>query len=155
MSVTGHKSVQSLSVYWRVSDEEKIQMGESLGMNLEPSSASCMTAYTAPNNNTVFADTESALYEVQTMELDVVEQLFLDFNEQESTKSILRPICFNNCTVNIANVNVNMKKRAIPPEIVVSIDIVILYLLLVRYIAIFYLLLVKCIVRCCLLTGQI
>ena len=98
MSVTGHKSVQSLSVYWRVSDEEKIQMGESLGMNLVPTSAPSMTAYTAPTNNTVFADTESALYEVQSMEHDVVEQLFSDFNEQESQKSILRPICFNNCT---------------------------------------------------------
>ena len=88
MSVTGHKSVQSLSVYWRVSDEEKIQMGESLGMNLVPTSATSMTAYTAPSNNTVFADTEPALYEVQIMEHDVVEQLFSDFNEQESTKSI-------------------------------------------------------------------
>ena len=94
MSVTGHRSVRSLSVYWRVSDEEKIQMGESLGMNLVPTSATSMTAYTAPSNNTVFADTEPALYEVQTMEHDVAEQLFSDFNEQENQKSILRPICF-------------------------------------------------------------
>ena len=109
MSVTGHKSVQSLSVYQRVSDEEKIQMGESLGMNIVPISEASMTAYTAPTNNTVSTDTESALYKVQTMEHDVVEQLFSDFNEQENQKSILRPICFSNCTVNIANLNVNMK----------------------------------------------
>ena len=75
-------------------DEEKSQMGESLGMNLVPS----MTANTAPANNTVSADTESALFEVQSMEHNVVEQLFSDVNEQESQKSIMRPICFNNCT---------------------------------------------------------
>ena len=51
MSVTGHKSVQSLSVYQRVSDEEKIQMGESLGMNIVPTSAPSMTAYTAPTSS--------------------------------------------------------------------------------------------------------
>jgi hypothetical protein len=28
MAVTGHKSVQSLSVYQRVDDEKKIQMGK-------------------------------------------------------------------------------------------------------------------------------
>ena len=121
MSVTGHKSVQSLSVYQRVSDEEKIQMGESLGLNLVPTSAPSMTANTAPTNNTVSADTESVLYEVQSMKHDVVEHLFSDFNQQENQMSILRPIF----TVNIANLNVNMKLGAITHEIVISIDIVI------------------------------
>lgn len=30
MSVTGHKSVQSLSVYQRVGDSEKVQMGQAI-----------------------------------------------------------------------------------------------------------------------------
>jgi integrase len=37
MAVTGHKSVQSLSVYQRVHDEEKIQMGKTLSESLVPS----------------------------------------------------------------------------------------------------------------------
>lgn len=39
MSVTGHKSVQCLGVYQRVSDAEKIQMGESISENLAPTSS--------------------------------------------------------------------------------------------------------------------
>lgn len=37
MAVTGHKSVQSLSVYQRVSDDEKMMMGDSLTRNILPS----------------------------------------------------------------------------------------------------------------------
>ena len=36
MAVTGHKSVQSLSVYQRVDDEEKLQMGKTLSESLVP-----------------------------------------------------------------------------------------------------------------------
>jgi hypothetical protein len=116
MSVTGHKSVQSLSVYQRVSDQEKIQMRESLGMNLLPTSSPSLLPTSTPAVCTVPADnmvsndnTDSALYEVQNMEHDVVEQLFSDFEVQENQRSVLRPICFSNCTVNIANLNVHMK----------------------------------------------
>jgi hypothetical protein len=36
MAVTGHKSVQSLSIYQRVSDKEKIKMADSLTENIFP-----------------------------------------------------------------------------------------------------------------------
>ncbi|KAK3086405.1 hypothetical protein FSP39_017969 [Pinctada imbricata] len=42
MDVTGHKSVQSLSVYQRVSDGEKIQMGQVLSKTLVPSSSNAL-----------------------------------------------------------------------------------------------------------------
>ena len=49
--VTGHKSVSSLAIYQRVSDEEKMQMGKSLGnksLGLENSSASTRPKPTSP-----------------------------------------------------------------------------------------------------------
>ena len=49
--VTGHKSVSSLAIYQRVSDEEKMQMGKSLGntsLGLEHSSVSTRPKPTSP-----------------------------------------------------------------------------------------------------------
>lgn len=82
MSVTGHKSVQSLSVYQRVNDEEKIQMRESLGINLVPTSNPTSASNTVSISNTVSADTESTLRDVQNMEYNVLKQLFTDLGEQ-------------------------------------------------------------------------
>lgn len=82
MSVTGHKSVQSLSVYQRVNDEEKIQMREYLGINLVPTSNPMSASNTVSISNTVSADTESTLRDVQNMEYNVLKQLFTDLGEQ-------------------------------------------------------------------------
>ena len=40
MSVSGHKSLQSLSIYQRVSTDEKLKMGQTLSKSLEPETSS-------------------------------------------------------------------------------------------------------------------
>ena len=45
MSVTGHKSVHSLSIYQKVKEDEKLMMGMSLTFSLlNPTKVSCLSA---------------------------------------------------------------------------------------------------------------
>ena len=45
MAVTGHKSVSSLSVYQRVSDEEKMAMGKAIGNSVERNDVAVVPVY--------------------------------------------------------------------------------------------------------------
>ena len=52
MAVTGHKSVSSLAVYQRLSDDEKIAMGETLAKSLDPTTKSVVYVPNSATNNT-------------------------------------------------------------------------------------------------------
>jgi len=70
--VTGHKSVSSLAVYQRVSDEEKLQMGKSLTdktLGTERSSTSSRPSTTKPKPEVSFED-------VSSQERSDIENLF-------------------------------------------------------------------------------
>jgi hypothetical protein len=126
MAVTGHKSVQSLSVYQRVSDEEKMMMGDSLTENILPPMPA-LPSSVMPRPSTV-ARAEStctsvrAAHEGQNIEFDLeltdinLNELFNDF-EGCSGSSISRPMpsklstasLFTNCSVTINNFTINQK----------------------------------------------
>lgn len=97
MAVTGHKSVQSLSVYQRVSDDEKMMMGDSLTRNILPS----MPALALPDLNKpailprpaslacAVRHQNKTLQEIQNVDLELTDinmnELFNDFEGQEIT----------------------------------------------------------------------
>lgn len=68
MAVTGHKSVQRLSVYQRVSDAKIIQMGESISENLAPTSSLPTLPSTKRHANSL---SSSTVGETQIMECDL------------------------------------------------------------------------------------
>lgn len=85
MSVTGHKSVQSLSVYQRVDTQEKLEMGQALGvtMGAVPAQIAALPAppirqaLTAPS--TRLALTENGSMAPALIEADTPQTLHSDF----------------------------------------------------------------------------
>ena len=112
MAVTGHKSMQSLSVYQRVSDQEKIQMGESLTANIMPGSLQAiMPRKSVPAIMPVVSRSSS----IDDMALDQGDDLYGDFtvsNEFALSMPVNRnnlQSLFQNCRVTINNLTVNQK----------------------------------------------
>ena len=118
MAVTGHKSIQSLAVYERVSAEEKLQMGNSISASLATSST------TATDDIGTFSldhfldeedDIATFVRELESQEMSVMtqtsstavqaQQLDTVTVTQSSSRRILSPRStgmpmFNNCHIN-------------------------------------------------------
>lgn len=123
MAVTGHKSVQSLSVYQRVSDDEKMMMGDSLTRNILPS----MPALPDLNKPAILPRPASlacavrhqnkTLQEIQNVDLELtninMNELFNDFEGQEITCS--QSISVNKTSLQPASVRT---PRMPPPPII-------------------------------------
>ena len=121
MSVTGHKSVQSLSVYQRVDDDEKIMMGNALTENIAPKSTLALPSSSTPMAimpPPVDTPEHSATNPLQELvPADIENQLLCDFDDVNvpsyTTQNIsnrlsqMRMMSFQNCSVTI---NMNMDK---------------------------------------------
>ena len=130
MAVTGHKSVQSLTVYQRTDIEEKIAMGHAMGKSLTPKN-SAVLALPPPENSSLFAlpppectsivpimqecGGSAAISELQG--LNISDQ-FIDFPSSSlQTKTNIsnvqnKPIlkAFSRCTIGTINFNFTASK---------------------------------------------
>lgn len=125
MAVTGHKSVQSLSVYQRISDDEKMMMGDSLTRNILPSLPDLNKPAILPRPASLHCAVRhqnKTLQEIQNVDLELTDinmnELFNDFEGQEITctqsisvnKTSLQPASmFSNCSVTIHQLTINQK----------------------------------------------
>ena len=119
MSVTGHKSVQSLSVYQRVETEEKIKMGQTITNSIVPSAQLSLPTTSRPalqnvpvnmvNNNTT--DLVPAATNDHLTGIDLTD-LFSDFSATSNPGSsrIQQMPAFFGCT--IQNLHLNHKTLA-------------------------------------------
>ena len=89
MAVTGHKSVSSLSVYQRVSDEEKMAMGKAIGNSVERNDVAVV-----PVNS------------IDEPELDTMMQN-MDIPSQMNITSVQRLPTFHGCQINNLIININ------------------------------------------------
>jgi hypothetical protein len=129
MAVTGHKSVSSVSVYQRVSDREKLQMGMALKSGISPTAAQPLAIMPSdaplslqpalppsslqpalPPSSMEPAVPLSSLEHSQLSGTDL-DNLFCDFNSLHSTTStnnsnVSFPY-FNNCKIGSLNITIN------------------------------------------------
>ena len=111
MAVTGHKSVQSLTVYQRVNDHEKVQMGQALSENLVPTETNQVVPYSGPALSTPSMTSNVPLQDISNQLAGInPDELFNDF-EMPSTGNQLQsarnnpsqnPV-FHNCSVTWIN----------------------------------------------------
>ena len=107
-AVTGHRSVTSLSIYQRVSDVEKIQMGETLGRRVgtAPAPSTCSKPPVSDNSTQPMPATpRSPLVTISSQELlEICHNMFEDEENNTSTgttssppvaSASLQPIDFN------------------------------------------------------------
>ena len=90
MSVTGHKSVSSLSVYQRVSDEEKIAMGQAIGNSVDKNDLAVV-----PVSNSIEAEEE-----IETMMQN------MNIPSQMNISSVQRLPAFHGCQINSLTINI-------------------------------------------------
>ena len=102
MAMTGHRSVQSLAVYQKVDDDEKMEMGSSLGDHLVKNTKQVIK-YDAPNNhneNTIRDDLENLVLD----DWNPVPSL----PGNTSTTALSFPgRLFTNCQINNLTINVH------------------------------------------------
>ena len=100
MSVSGHKSVSSLSVYQHVGSSEKISMGKAIGEHLN-------NKQTTKNNTCNYSSVNTEFNELLLDDMD-----FTNFNATElmvPLTTIKLPIAFNNCSFSNVTININIK----------------------------------------------
>ena len=123
MAVTGHKSVQSLTVYQRTDTDEKIAMGRAMAQTVTPTSdlpalpSTTKLALPAPESTCmdVALREDIAVAEMQGIN---VRDIFSDFNaplcqSENSFSSVQsRQIlpAFHSCTIGTINFNINISK---------------------------------------------
>lgn len=108
MSVTGHKSVQSLSVYQRVDTQEKLEMGQTLGvtMGAVPARIEALpappirSALPAPLARLALAENGSMVPAL--IEADTPQTLHSDF-EGFDLNAILGDFDYNESSINVSN----------------------------------------------------
>jgi hypothetical protein len=114
MAVTGHKSVQSLSVYPHVDDEEKIQMGKTLSESLVPTLKNQLALppcdvgrpaiQSCPSLKQLPAVTTNAADHLVGVDVGALFDDFGSTNLSNTTTmqtSQTNPTIFNNCTFTI------------------------------------------------------
>ncbi|XP_021339929.1 uncharacterized protein LOC110441157 [Mizuhopecten yessoensis] len=136
MSVTGHKSVQSLTVYQRVDDEEKIRMEQTITESMQPAKSNQLALLAAsnrpalpapsyrlalpgPSNPPIGHVTHLAIAPTQNHEQSVVvtflnlSDIFSDFSDISSVSNSVsntqsNPNTCNNCHITvIQNLTIN------------------------------------------------
>ena len=100
MSVSGHKSVSSLSLYQHVGSPEKISMGKAIGEHLH-------NKQTTKNNTCNYSSVNTEFNDLLLDDMD-----FTDFNATELMVPLTTtklPIAFNNCSFSNVTININNK----------------------------------------------
>ncbi|KAL5022064.1 hypothetical protein ScPMuIL_001219 [Solemya velum] len=101
MAVTGHKSVQSLTVYQQVDTEEKLCMGRSISETIDGAGANL--ALPVPQAGPVVPvpgpSGQSAMMVIDQLKDVDLGQLFDDFEPTAYFKPNVAPQIFNNCSV--------------------------------------------------------
>lgn len=124
-AVTGHKSVQSLSIYQKVNDKEKLQMGQAISQSLTlqpslpppPKRQALEYQYGHGCTSSTDIANKSTMPGLEGVD---VEKLFSDFDSCEASTSVRtctayamptssNPYVFNNCSVQIIQ-NLNVRK---------------------------------------------
>ena len=100
MSVSGHKSVSSLSVYQHVGSSEKVSMGKAIGEHLN-------NKQTTKNNTCNYSSVNTEFNDLLLDDMD-----FTDFNATELMVPLTTtklPIAFNNCSFSNVTIDINNK----------------------------------------------
>ena len=100
MSVSGHKSVSSLSIYQHIGSSEKISKGKAIGEHLN-------NKHTTKNNTCNYSSVNTEFNDFLLDDMD-----FTDFNATELMVSLTTtklPIAFNNCSFSNVTININNK----------------------------------------------
>ena len=110
-SVTGHKSLSSLAVYQKTSDEQKIEMAETLHKKLRPPSKPSCTVTSQPTpraEEQAHCSTrgDSTLAETSLEDLDII---FNDANEPSDFQGQSYAPIFKNCTIQNVTIVYNTK----------------------------------------------
>lgn len=111
MAVTGHKSVQSLTVYQRVDEEEKLRMGQSISEAMLPS-ASKQLALPAPTVMALpsTAGTQLALPALTSQ--PSTEPVVVSVPQSADATKYLEGICLNELFDDFVNSSANVSHTA-------------------------------------------